>query len=380
MDRLLYRPFFTGIPGGVRHPEEHDSDYLLRNAGLNTGNFLFVSALRMLLGDVDDIYHNYDYYKFKLDEYDYFAISAANWINPSIDLGWLADLVEGTNLPCLVVGLGVQLASDGSLSDIPSGTKRFLSIVSERSKYVSVRGAITQKILAGYSIHNTWVTGCPSLLGHLLNRNKPDTDFKKADFSRLLVQGTRHNLSGPEIFSNNHGAKLNLSIYRLAFREKLTLLLQSEAPDIHLKISADKLEGNRRSQYVEYLNLLYNTNNKELDAFLKDNTLVFWDVDSWFDEVSKFSALISTRIHGVISGIISGVPSILLAHDKRTLELAQFHKIPYYDNASIVIDDVGDLERVAEQIDSTGFINNFRSYRDNFVHFFEANQVRHNVS
>ncbi len=50
----LNKPFFTGISGETFDHSVVDTYTLLENAGLNTGNILFVTALRALLGCRED--------------------------------------------------------------------------------------------------------------------------------------------------------------------------------------------------------------------------------------------------------------------------------------------------------------------------------------
>lgn len=48
--------------------------------------------------------------------------------------------------------------------------------------------------------------------------------------------------------------------------------------------------------------------------------------------VKKYDFIIGTRIHGAIMSLINNIPTLLIAMDSRTLELAQELKIPYYNN------------------------------------------------
>lgn len=371
---MLKTPFFTGIPGGIRNPDGRPLDRLFRSSGNNTGNFLFVSALRNMLGYNEDIFRPQTQPLRQIEECDFLAISAANWVNPNVDLSNLATFIESSSLPCVVVGLGAQVKFDEDLPELKEGTKRFLRVVSDRSDCISVRGEFTKYVLEQYGVKNTFVTGCPSLIGA-----KPDFSPDKiscndlVDLDRVVLQGARHNES-PAVFNEDKVSQINLQIYRFAIRHGNPLLLQSELPDMLLKHGSLD-ESNKKNAYVRYLERVYQRDFDEIAGYLIDNSMVFWNLESWFQRLSKYPFLIGNRIHGVVSGLLSGVPSVLLARDHRTLELARYMNLPYQDMRTIDKFDSNLLENVVASFDVGGFADGFQAYKDNFRDFFEKNDI-----
>ena len=65
--------------------------------------------------------------------------------------------------------------------------------------------------------------------------------------------------------------------------------------------------------------------------YLRDYGLLYWNLENWFEDLSAYEMLIGTRIHGVVSAVKAGIPAVLLAHDERTLELANVMSLPYRD-------------------------------------------------
>ena len=55
----------------------------------------------------------------------------------------------------------------------------------------------------------------------------------------------------------------------------------------------------------------------------------FLDPKTWFAHLANYDFSFGTRIHGNIAALLAGTPALLLAHDSRTLELADYHEIPY---------------------------------------------------
>lgn len=375
---MLSNPFFTGIPGSIKNWEKLNADQLLGMSGLNSGNFLFVSALRNLLGKHDSIYtNNTDVKSIDSEKHDYIAISASNWIRHDSDFGPLAELIESTDLPCLVVAIGAQANKGGKVTKLTKGTKRFLDVVSERSSYISVRGAHTQEVLDDFGIHNTWVTGCPSIIGHNVNYldipSKINTD--KIDLSKVILQGTRHGTS-ETIFKDDNGTNINLELFRFAFKNNMPMLFQSEIPDI-CKMTSTPFPKDRRDEYINFLNRVYKTNDfNMIKEYLKNHGLHYWNIDYWFDDLSKYQVLIGTRIHGVISALLSGVPALLLAHDSRTIELARTMNIPFADIGDIKELNKETIYKLISEINLSPLKNRIPQYRSNFKSFFDSNNIQ----
>lgn len=367
-------PFFTGIPARVGNTNSVSIENSIGLAGLNTGNFLFVSAIRRLLNCADKFDDcNINYKNSVITNEDCIVISAANWINKDIDLGDLADFLETNDLPCVVIGLGAQADIGHKVSNLPAGTKRFLSIVSKRCNYISVRGKFTQSVLEEYGVYNTWVTGCPSLIGsgHSI---APLNKSKRIDnISQVVVQGTRHGTSN-SIFSESHSAKLNLDIYRLAIRNHMPLLLQSEVPDIYLSMNGT-IPKDKESNYHSFLESVYLKDIYNIKSYLSSKGLIYWDTDTWFKELAQFDGLIGTRIHGVVSALSSGIPAVLLTHDERTTELAHTLNIPFYDINKIPEITNNVILKILNDADFELFNTRYEMYRLNFKAFFESNNI-----
>jgi polysaccharide pyruvyl transferase WcaK-like protein len=60
-----------------------------------------------------------------------------------------------------------------------------------------------------------------------------------------------------------------------------------------------------------------------------------------------------TRIHGNVAGVLAGTPSVVLANDSRTVELSEYHGIPYRLYSELPPDEghEGDLERRAYEFE-----------------------------
>ena len=367
------KPLFFGMPGGIKNVQEKSINDLLDNSGRNTGNFLFVRALREILGRKEDVYKVRNYFLQENREYDYIAISAANWVNPGIDLSAQVDYIESTQLPCLVVGLGGHLPFNAKPPKLRKSTQKFLEIISERSQYISVRGEHTQRLLEHYGIYNTWVTGCPSILGDGsgIKSIENKTDIK--DLSKVVLQGTRHGYS-ETIFKPSKINDINLEIYRFAMKNNMPLLLQSEVADMYLAMErSNNREINKKN--IDFLQKIYLESEDKIKFYLQNKALLYWNLDDWTTGLSKYDFLMGTRIHGVISALLSGVPAVLLTHDERTQELAKIMHIPHRDIRDMQGFNEDVILNIIRDSDFSNFNENRLKYINNFKTFFQANEV-----
>ena len=63
---------------------------------------------------------------------------------------------------------------------------------------------------------------------------------------------------------------------------------------------------------------------------IRENRVRFFlDPKTWFSHLAQYDFSFGTRIHGNIASLLAGTPAVLLAHDSRTLELADYHQIPH---------------------------------------------------
>src|SRR5699024_4704034 len=62
--------------------------------------------------------------------------------------------------------------------------------------------------------------------------------------------------------------------------------------------------------------------------YVEDRIRFFLDPQRWREFMRTQAFAFGSRIHGTIGALAAGTPGVLLAHDSRTLELADYHRIP----------------------------------------------------
>ena len=66
-----------------------------------------------------------------------------------------------------------------------------------------------------------------------------------------------------------------------------------------------------------------------MEKRINNKARFFIDPTTWVKYLSDFKFSFGTRIHGNITSLLSGIPAVVLAHDSRTRELAEYFEIPY---------------------------------------------------
>src|SRR4029450_5493984 len=99
------------------------------------------------------------------------------------------------------------------------------------------------------------------------------------------------------------------------------------------------------------------------------------DPKPWFDPRAEYDFSFGTRIHGNIAALLGGTPALLLAHDSRHLQLAEYHEIPHRTITSIE-EDADAISLYAES--DWNRLNKAHPDRwDSFAAFLEDHRLTH---
>lgn len=372
----MRNPFFASLATGIYGINDVRVTDLLKSAGMNTGNFLFTAAIHRVLRNKRLKYgFQFDPDKVR-EQHDCIVIPAANWLSVRTDWGDLAERIDATNLPCIIVGLGAQSQSSKQVPTLSDGTLRLVKLVSERSRLISVRGEYSASVLENYGIRNVEITGCPSLLwslGETIQINK-----RAKQVQNVALHSTRA-LYDERIFLNNTRSRMSLCISRMANRLEIDYVSQSELPDMYFALNRLHNVGIYRKS-IEFLSRLYDEkNHKKLRRYLTKHAKVFFNVDDWVNYMRGKDLSIGTRLHGTIASLLAGTPALLITHDTRTRETAEFMNIPCMDVDDISMIDDLDFQMIYDTLNFDKFNKSYQSYIDRFAKFFEANSLEHKL-
>lgn len=370
MHRLLLRAHSSPFDNPPMLP------YLLRGmGGLNVGNLLFQASMYKMLMKKDtqiDTISTHDHVREDPrrlaeqinDAYDAFVLPLANAFRISFhkELAFLTDLVRNLTIPCIVPSLGSNATLTGESSVPPSDetVHAFIDAILDKSALIGLRGEDIAAFFrqAGYQEGRHFeVVGCPSMY--------------------------------------YYGAKLPVPSYRpITHRSRITYNRKSNIP-APVQHYMDRFIADHPSSYFIPQNdwdfwCVYrgyprkSCLNQDVGAYpfrgdepiLKaDRVKCFTNVPSWIDFVSHSDLHFGTRIHGNIIGVLAGVPTFILAPDRRVLELADFHRIPHMSLLDLT--DQTDLLRIFEQTDFSQVLQGHSDRFSAFVHFLTENGLPH---
>jgi hypothetical protein len=295
------------------------------------------------------------------EEFDAFVVPLANAFRPDFAhrLEALTALVEGLTIPTVVVGVGVQTDVHGdldALAALAGPVRAFVAAVLERSATIGVRGEVTADYLAGLGFPSdaVEVIGCPSLYWH----------------------GPGFRLSEPAPWPGDDA--------------RIALNLTPGVPGLG-DLCRDWTARHPRLEFVGQDNMdlalmLWGEERRErLDAGLptyldhplhREGRAVFpLDLRTWVAYLAAADAAVGTRFHGNVTALLADTPSVLLAHDSRTRELAELHRLPH--RLAHEVPPGTTVEELYAGCSVTAFNAEYPAGFDRYVAFLERNGLEH---
>lgn len=295
------------------------------------------------------------------EQFDAFVIPLANAFRPDFAkrLDKLTALIKDLTVPVTVIGVGAQAGvamSTEGLAVMNDTVKAFVGAVLDRSASIGVRGEFTQKYLTGlgFPADSVDIIGCPSLFLH-----GPDLTITKrldaitAD-SRLALNLTPE-VPGIGAFATTQAARHPNLTYIGQDANDLRLLLWG-VPFPHVD---DELTPTHMGHPL----------------YQSDRYRLFLDTWTWYDFLATQDFAYGTRFHGNVAALLARTPAMLLAHDSRTLELADYHQMPH----RIVSEFTEDINAVDlyDAVDFAGFNAAMPDRFARYTAFLERNGLAH---
>ncbi|NQZ03480.1 polysaccharide pyruvyl transferase family protein [Idiomarina sp.] len=363
----------------IKTPYVQSSSDIMKITGNNIGNFAFRHALRFLVKEIESYkVVNWGDARRLINEevrVEKVILSCANWLGFS-DADERSNLVrakiiEDFSAPVVAFGLGAQASNVDEKLEFGPNTARLAKAIAKHSEQISVRDEFTLSLLKKIGIENAIVTGCPS---NFINQS---SSFIK----RLATQaenGRRKKLSlqkfiiGEFSGGNKHsGGVLRRSLEFMKETNSNYLIQSPVLLPFFLNESASV-----PSPYTA--NKPKDMSLESLEAILRQQVLGFSSVDAWMDFSRSCDLSFGMRIHGNMIPLQSGVPSVLIAHDSRTLGLSESMSFPKVS----LSDFLGAELREIPELMYTQFLNQLPEYEykrqtlsDTFKKFLSINDV-----
>ena len=250
------------------------------------------------------------------DQFDGYVIPMANAFRGHYisTLDRLTRVIERLKVPVTVIGVGAQLDLEGSLDSMDSAhqesIRRFVRAVLDRSASIGVRGEFTERLLThlGFGADNIEIIGCPSVF----ERGPLPGLVRKVDEltpeSEIAINYTARVKNVGKMIEENT-ARYPRSVVIPQIFGTLATMVWGEPQE--------RKYDPRLPEYVDH------------PLYLQDRMRFFVDASTWVDYLKTKDFCFGTRIHGNVAGVSAGTPTVVLAHDSRTRELAEYHGIPF---------------------------------------------------
>lgn len=335
---MLYKFFFIN---SCYDNLNDNIEVMLNNIGGNSGNkYISIAICQLLLGHIPEkvdgisnlfnnnletysaeyINNNYTHVLFPMQ--DQLRKNISYYDNTPDNFLKINNFIRQIKLPIIVFGLGSNCFDPNNFSNIVNELHeeqiKFIKILSDKCKCISIRGHYTQKIFEDLNIKNYSVVGCPSFY---LNNNKKIT-YKP--LKKIVLTGC--------------------SINNFPFTNYPSL---------------------------DYYFFLQDLNDGCLQCM--GNGFFSTQLDAINNFFANKNFVYGSRVHSSIMALNNNVPAICLSKDSRAIEMCKLLKIPHIDSyleRFTTIFELYDLV-VADLINT-----DFTYLYPEFVKFIEANDLK----
>ena len=290
----------------------------------------------------------------------------ANAFRPTFRGGlhnWI-QMIDKIKVPVVVVGIGAQCATDNALLEltpINDDVRLFCSKVLSKSQSIGVRGEFTANYLNDLGIKNVDIVGCPSMFYH--GKQLPNAALPLPEKMAKIA------------FNFSPQSPANLGAINAHVDHELTEIrsLIRQMPDTTFDYFAQ--DTNELAHQIWGSKQV--TLSSMCDELAHVRTRYPVDVHQWITDLQAYDLSIGTRIHGCIAAVLAGIPSVMLCHDSRTRELAQWFDLPRLDKSdgaySLTVDSISECLQASKM--KAVFQDRYQTYID----FLKKNKIAHHL-
>ncbi|MDD5578643.1 MAG: polysaccharide pyruvyl transferase family protein [Methylobacter sp.] len=245
--------------------------------------------------------------------------TTANAIRPNLDPGCTAQVLELLSIDFIVVGMGMQQSLPLSTENLNPRLVDLIDVCNRKAKIFWVRGQETQTWLNAVGFENSKVLGCPGMYVYpenILNITAPNPVKVTSAVTAGYING-RIPRSTSII-----GLFKDFDAHYVMQEEMFAWKMQGLIPESDQNIYNDATGEVSR----DFVNGILEEIHYEKMPF--SSYRWFQDPNAWRAFVSRFDFYLGDRLHGGIASLQAGIPSIMMAEDKRVSEIADFFGIP----------------------------------------------------
>lgn len=329
------------------HFEKHDWPMKFFWVGNNTGNLVFIRALKDILHPKIFPLWDVDSGAFRDDpEVSAYVTTELIWLTEHTVYPHVWKMLQGIgDKPLIPISVGIHSRTESTKLALHPDTVKLLRTISERA-ILGVRGEYTASVLERLGVINLQIIGCPSLY------------YGMNDHFRIEKQPFREEMRTVCNFRTFYG-KLN-------------------PPECEFLTYA----ANRKMPFVEQtqqeLTLLNCQNNEPqfqyFSEWLKAQKKVFFEIEPWVEWLRQFDFSFGSRFHGNVLAVMNGIPALTMVIDGRMQEMTKFFRLPTLDMKDFSMDKP--LSYYYDQADFSEFNRVYPQRLANFRDFLHRNGLQ----
>lgn len=331
----------------------------MRDVGENTGNMMFVNALKNQL-DVKkcDFYHH-TLFQDKTDVSC--VIPSANFIicGDAIEDDGIKFL-ENTEFPITLAGLGAQASAryntPKTLVNALNPEKiKFFKMAAERAVTLGIRGEFTAECLEIMGIKNYRIIGCPSFYSHM--------DGVLPEIKNPTAEKT--------IVSVTSGSSFETELAKFGYANNSDWVIQMTTELPFMETGEIKYSQQNITSSFPGLNF-----DESMLAYMKEHRKIFFDINEWnsYLENGGFTFAYGSRFHGNMNAFNHGIPTLWIVHDNRTKELTETLHLPHITFHEFI--SINSMEQLMERCNYEDTIKNYPKLLDNYKQFLKENGLK----
>ncbi|MCO5091286.1 polysaccharide pyruvyl transferase family protein [Bosea sp. (in: a-proteobacteria)] len=306
-------------------------------------------------------------------EFDFVFVRGSNFIHENMEWFRAVEVLEKVKLPVYAIGVGAQ-ASQNRRIELPEASRRFWSIVAERSAAIGVRGAFSAETLRQNGIRNVEVVGCPSIFrtrNRDLGIRVPDQrDIRKVAFS-LRREADKSYTADPEAYLSNQKAAL----LKVDAQSEMVMSSHGEHEEKAFFLRDPAAKEKAVAEFVR-TGWWNGPDDPAMRRIYEKQLFSFFDVEHYDAFARSLDLAVGYRVHGVLPAVAHGVPGVLVAYDTRSQELAETLKIPVVPEAALA---EGGWRAVYREAALAGLAKSYAASYDRMRDFLDRNGVPHRM-
>lgn len=302
-------------------------------------------------------------------EFDFVFVRGSNFIHESMEWFRAVEVLEKVKLPVYAIGVGAQ-ASQNRKIELPEASKRFWSIVAERSAAIGVRGAFSAETLRQNGIRNVEVVGCPSIFrtrNRDLKIRVPDQrEIRKVAFS-LRREADKSYTADPEAYLRNQKAAL----LKVDAQSEMVMSSHGEQEEKAFFLRDPAAKEKAVAEFTR-TGWWSGVDDAAMRRIYEKQLFSFFDVEHYDAFARSQDLAVGYRVHGVLPAVAHGVPGVLVAYDTRSQELAETLKIPVVPEAALA---EGGWRAVYQEAALNGLAKSYAGSYDRMRGFLDRNGI-----